>query len=101
MTEQEIDAMVKAYVDNMPDMVLNSNGIMNWRVFFNEVARKVAGAAYKDGINAVQEQMMKDAINAEVFLTVFGDATLTFDNTKTNLKLNDKVKLIIIKEEQL
>ena len=61
MTDKENDAMVKDYVDNMPDMVLNSNGIMNWRVFFNEVARKVAGAAYKDGINAAQEQMINKA----------------------------------------
>ena len=61
MPDKEIDDMVKAYVDNMPDMVLNSNGIMNWRVFFNEVAKKVAGAAYKDGINAAQEQMINKA----------------------------------------
>ena len=61
MIDKEIDNMVKAYVDNMPDMVLNSNGIMNWRVFFNEVAKKVAGAAYKDGINAAREQMINKA----------------------------------------
>ena len=61
MTDKEKDDMVKAYVDNMPDMVLNSNGIMNWRVFFNEVAKKVAGAAYKDGINAAQEQTIDKA----------------------------------------
>ena len=41
MTEQEIDNMVKAYVDGMPDMVLSPNGIMNWRVFSTKLQKKL------------------------------------------------------------
>ena len=104
MTDKENDEMVKAYVDNMPDMVLNSNGIMNWRVFFNEVAKKVAGAAYKDGINAAQKQMMKEAVEAvieepeclvwRITADLEGDFVV-----KHNLRDGDKVKVLIIKEE--
>ena len=94
MKIEEIDEMVKDYVDSMPDMVVNSNGIMNWRVFFNEVAKKVAGTAYRQGLNDMQKQMMKDAVEAE-----YWDGSLFKNELREKFKDGNKVKIIIIKED--
>ena len=49
---------------------------------------------------AKNDKMMENVVDADVYMTVFGDATLTFDNSKANLNQNEKVKIIVIKDEE-
>lgn len=58
-------------------------------------------ATFKEGANWQKEQMMKDAINAEVAVPVYEGKDLKLTQlVTTDVKLNvgDKVKLIIIKD---
>lgn len=54
---------------------------------------------FKAGAQWQKERMMKDAVGGEVFMTIFGDATITVDNLNGDLAQGDKVKVIIIKEK--
>lgn len=54
---------------------------------------------FKAGAQWQKEQMMKDAVDGEVYMTIFGDATITVDNLNGDLAQGDKVKVIIIKEK--
>ncbi len=49
--------MTKAYIDKMPDMCLTETAVMNWRIFFNQIARKVAEAAYHQGLEDMYNKL--------------------------------------------
>ena len=53
----DIDAMVEEHMKTMPEMCINSNAIMNWRIFFNEIARKLAECTYRQGILDTLEKL--------------------------------------------
>ena len=57
------------------------------------------------GMNKMKEEMMKDAVEAEVFIDYninfgYGSLTANIDLDEQHLKEGDKVKTIIVKEEQ-
>ena len=59
----------------------------------------IAEQKFKEGANWQKEQIMKDAIDATVFCESLKIPTIGHFLHKTNLKENDKVKVIIIKSE--
>ena len=61
--------------------------------------RELVKGAFKDGAKWKEGQMMKDAIPATVFCESLKIPTIGQFLHKTNLKENDKVKVIIIKED--
>lgn len=57
------------------------------------------------GMNRMKEEMMKDAVDAEVFVDYninfgYGSLTANIDLDEQHLKEGDKVKIIIVKTEQ-
>ena len=55
--QPDIDEMTKAYIDKMPDLVLNSIGVTNWMSFFNSYAKEVARTAYHQGLTDMYNKL--------------------------------------------
>jgi len=82
----DIEAMVEKRMKSMLDMVLNSNAVMNWKAFFNEIASKVAECAYRQGIEDTIEKIESTlSIERQQILLVgikTADGSLWNGNTK-------------------
>lgn len=85
-----------------PDSVSAFKAGAEWQ---KQQMKEVLQTEYEKGRFDMREEMMKDAVEAEVFVDYninfgYGSLTANIDLDEQHLKEGDKVKIIIIKEEQ-
>lgn len=106
MTQEELDKLAEKYQDD--NTIIRYYGPGNGSVpEYNKTMEEV----FKDGWNACKEQMMKEAVEAQVIesfnpVTTIGEPTMHGctivyeDKNKSYLVAGDKPHIIIVKEDE-